>query len=999
MPTTNFPCHFEVKNQSFFLLLPIIAFYGIMGNKNRCFIWSVLMVCFIALFGIHANLCAEVKTIGTPFVRNYPQNVYNAGPQSWMVDIVPDGFAYFANNDGLVEFDGASWTTFSLPSAAVARSVVVSDDGRIYTGAFNEIGYFQADSIGYLAFHPLLQLLPAHLRDFDEVWRIHELLQGIVFQSFDQLMIYDGEKIEVIPAPGEFHLSFLVNGELYINDLKEGFFRLVNNNLVKVPALNPLLGTIVSGMLQLGNNMLIATDSKGVYEFDGLRLSPWNNPAGDFLKKNQVYCATSLCEQQYAFGTIQDGLLICDLNGNIIQHINQAGGLQNNTVLSMQTDQFDNLWLGLDNGIDYIEINSPLTYFTQDNGLSSGYAAQLHRGNLYLGTNRGVFIKNWDELRNGGVDQVFSQVENTGGQVWKLQEIDGELFCGHNLGTFLIDDGVAKKISDIQGGWAYLKPEGFEDYIIGGTYSGLVLFTRKNGVWQKGTKIAGFNESSRFIVNGGKQNIWMSHGYKGLYHIFLNENLDSVVNFKFYCSLDSMANIRAINVFQFEYKPVFTSEEGIYEYDARTDAFVSSSEFNSLFGNEKVDVLTVDQSGNYWYFAGNSSGVYRRQEDGNLVDVSLPFKQLSGSFINGFQFVYPLDRENVFFGIHNGFVHYKTNYPKNYQQEFQSFIRNVTLSHNDSIISWGTNQIKKVQGPAIPFRSNALQFSYSANDFENPGKIQFSSYLEGYDEEWTSWSTQTRREFTNLHRGEYVFHLKAKNAYGVETQQARYNFLILPPWYLSWWAFMLYAFLFLLWILLMVVHVRRRINRSKSKEEERQKRLFVSREKQLQNEALKSEKEVVKLRNEKLRAEMKQKDKELANSTMQMIQTNKSLIKIRKDLQKLSHEIKDDLNKNLISSLIRKINRDIDHEGHWEVFESHFENVHEEFLTRLKAEFPDLTPRELKLCAYLRLNISSKEIATLMNISTRGVEISRYRLRKKLDLDRNANLTEFIVSF
>jgi DNA-binding CsgD family transcriptional regulator len=144
---------------------------------------------------------------------------------------------------------------------------------------------------------------------------------------------------------------------------------------------------------------------------------------------------------------------------------------------------------------------------------------------------------------------------------------------------------------------------------------------------------------------------------------------------------------------------------------------------------------------------------------------------------------------------------------------------------------------------------------------------------------------------------------------------------------------------------------------------------------------------------------MVQKDKELANATMQMIQTNKSLIKIKKDLQKLSHEIKDDLNKNLVNSLIRKINRDIEHESQWEVFESHFENVHEEFLKRLKAEFPDLSPRELKLCAYLRLNVSSKEIATLMNISTRGVEISRYRLRKKLNLDRNANLTEFIVSF
>ncbi len=942
---------------------------------------------------------AEVKTIGTPLVRNYPKNIYNAGPQSWMIEIMPGGFAYFANNDGLIEFDGKNWRTYSMPSASVVRSVKASADGRVFTGAFNEMGYFTPDSTGKLKFIPLQHLLPAHFRDFDEVWKIHELMQGIVFQSFDQLMIYDGETIDVISAPGEFHFSFLVNGELYINDLKEGFYRLVNETLVRVPALDPLKGTIVSAMISRDDKMLIATDSDGIYEFDGLRLTAWSNFAGDFLKKNQVYCAIALGNGQYAFGTIQDGLLICDSYGNIVQHLNKANGLQNNTVLSLQTDQFDNLWMGLDNGIDYVDISSPLTYLSQINGLSSGYAAQMHQGVLYLGTNRGVFRKKWDDLQNGLSNQTFSLVEHTRGQVWKLQEIDGELFCGHNLGAFLIDKDGARKISDIQGGWMFLKPKGYENHVIGGTYSGLVLYNKVNGKWQEGKKIAGFDESSRLIVNGGKQHIWMSHGYKGVYHIFLNENLDSVVNVKFYGSPDNFEDVRGINVFEIEERPVFTTRNGIFEYDARTDDFIPSIELNALFGSKQVSVLSVDQSGNYWYFAANQAGVYRRQEDGNLVDVSIPFRQLYGSFINEFQFVYPVNRENVFFGIHDGFVHYKTNYPKNYRQEFQSFIRKVTVSQNDSVIYWGIGKSLNMQGASIPFKYNALQFNYSANDFENPDKLQFSTYLEGYDEGWTNWDTRINREFTNLQRGDYIFHLKAKNIYEIESPEARYHFKILSPWYLSLWAWMVYALLFLLVIMAFAKYVRRRITESKRQEEERQKRLFVEREKQLQNEALISEKEVIRLRNDKLRVEMKQKDKELANATMQMIQTNKSLIKIKKDLQKLSHDIRDDLNKNLVNSLIRKINRDIDHESQWEVFETHFESVHEEFLKRLKAQFPDLSPRELKLCAYLRLNVSSKEIATLMNISTRGVEISRYRLRKKLNLDRNANLTEFIMAF
>ncbi len=149
-----------------------------MGNTDRFYIRLVFSLCVFGLLGYPMSTLAEVKTIGTPIVKNYSKVVYNASPQSWMIDIVPDGFAYFANNDGLLEFDGINWDIYRIPSAAVVRSVLVSDDQRIYTGAFNEIGFFQADSSGLLGFHPLNQLLPDHLRDYDEVWRIHKLLQG-----------------------------------------------------------------------------------------------------------------------------------------------------------------------------------------------------------------------------------------------------------------------------------------------------------------------------------------------------------------------------------------------------------------------------------------------------------------------------------------------------------------------------------------------------------------------------------------------------------------------------------------------------------------------------------------------------------------------------------------------------------------------------------------------------------------------------------------------------
>jgi len=326
-----------------------------------------IRVMLILLAFLGSSAYPQVKNIGTPFIRNYDRNTYMAGLQTWMISDAPSGFMYFANNDGMIEFDGIRWRLYPLPGESVVRCVMATPDGRIYAGGFNQVGYFHPDEKGKLIFHSLNELVPTQQRDFGEVWKIYSLPQGIVFQSFDQLMIYRDEKITVIRAPDLFHFSFMVNGELYINDEVQGLHRLAADRLMKVPGTERLRGQQIWSMLPKGDRILVATTADGILEFDGLNLRPWRTPAGNFLAKNQVYCGMALSETSYAFGSIQDGLVICDSSGTIIQHLDMDKGLQNNTVLSMQTDQYDNLWLGLDNGIDYVEINSPLTVRLQPN--------------------------------------------------------------------------------------------------------------------------------------------------------------------------------------------------------------------------------------------------------------------------------------------------------------------------------------------------------------------------------------------------------------------------------------------------------------------------------------------------------------------------------------------------------------------------------------------------------------------------------------------------------
>jgi DNA-binding CsgD family transcriptional regulator len=960
---------------------------------------KILCVLSQFLLVLTVNTYAEVKGIGTPSVRNYDNSVVQAGTQTWMIDNGVNGMVYFANNEGVLEFDGSKWRNYPLPAKTVVRSVKTSSDGRIYAGGYNEFGYFQANQSGQLVFYPLHDLIPEKLRDFGEVWKIWEIANGIIFQSFTQIMIYQGDTMKVINAPEMFHFSYLMGNTLFVNDQMNGLYTLSDDSLVKLHGTEQLAGKLIWGMLPKGNEILIATAGEGIYCYDGSTLKEWINPAADLLKEIQVFCAMLIDKNTFGFGSIQDGLIISDTAGNIIQHINIDKGLQNSTVLSLQMDQFSNLWLGLDNGIDYVEINSPLTYFSSSNNLSSGHAVVVHESFIYFGTNQGVFYHNWDSLVNDHGDQRFKLVPGTQGQVWSLQVVDGTLFCGHNSGIFIIEGTTAQMLSGVQGGWAFVQPEGQKDIVICGTYTFLVKFERIEGRWTEGIQVKGFKESSRYLVNAGTQSIWISHGYKGVYRLHFNPTFDSIVKVDFYDSRHGFPNNKDISVFEVFNKPVFTTGKGVYRYDQGSDGFVPDEFVLSRLSRGDMNVLREDIQGNIWYFTNEDMGVYRLQEDGSFTAVEIPFRKLKGKFIKWFQFVYPYDETNVFIGTQTGFAHYEPTYTRNYQQPFKAIIRNIQiLSGIDSVLYRGTPANLDFFAE-IPYKYNHLQIEFAANDFANPEHIQFLTMLEGFDVDWIVWQNRTTRQFTNLRHGDYTFLVKAINIYGVESETAKIRFSISPPWYLTRYAYFAYFIILLLIIAVISKYIRYRIDKSNKELEEVHLRLTRERERQLQIDSLMAEQELIRLRNEKLNSEKVQKDKELANTTMQIIQKSKSLAGIKSDLRKVLRELGKNPAVSKLNPIIRKIDRNIDTDKQWEVFEKHFEGVHEEFLKRLKENYPGLSPRELKLCAYLRLNISSKEIATLMNISVRGVEISRYRLRKKLQLDHNTNLTDFILSY
>jgi ligand-binding sensor domain-containing protein/DNA-binding CsgD family transcriptional regulator len=956
----------------------------------------------LLLHFIQQPIFSQVKNIGIPYIHNFKKSEYKAGTQNWAIAQDNKGFMYFANNEGLLVFDGVNWQLFTMPNSSMVRSLFIDDDGVIYVGAYNDFGKMTYNVNGKMEFRSLKKYLPADFQNFDDIWNITSFENKIVYQSYNGAFVCtEDTSFLVIKSPFRFQNSFKVYDRLFFNDMEKGLIEFKDDSLLQMNGCESIAGEEIWSVMPYGNEneLLICTLHNGLFIYGNNKLREWQIPVNEFLKRSQIFSAIVLPDKYYALGTIQDGVIIIDDKGNEVQHIDIKKGLQNNTILKVFSDIGANLWLGLDNGIDYISLNSPITFLRQPDGMGAGYTSAIFNGKFYLGTNQGLFVKNWgDEDENS----VFRLIPNTYGQVWYLGVHDGILLCGHNNGTFIIEGETARQANSSQGGWKYHILKRYPGYLIGGTYSGLILFKKENGTWKFVRRIKGFSESFRVFEEDDRGDLWMSHGYKGIFRVSLVNGLDSVSSYRFYNSADGLPTNYSLNVYKIKNKILFTSASGIYEYNQVKDRFEPSVYFNQLLNPVKnIAYLKEDPNGDIWYVSNNKVGVFRIQEDYSYRHVTAPFVLLTGRFINGFEYIYPYSNEHLFFGIEDGFAHYSPNARYKVNSEFRTFITRGEALYLDSTFYYGRPNgkpyIKNSADYSFPIKKNAFRFSFATPNYDNPENTEYSYLLSGFNEVWSAWTNSSSYEFTNLPEGRFSFKVKSRNQLGMESILDEFDFRILPPWYKSLAAIIVYFVVFLSFVLLGIWLIFRRMEISRRKERLNQLKTYRQKEQEYIRQAMQSDEKITHLKNEKLRIEMINRNKELANQTMHLIRKNKFLVKIKEELSKLKTAGKDESITEKVGSIISKIDKDIDNNKQWEVFESSFDEVHQDFLNRLKTRYPALTPKELRLCAYLRMNISTKEIAPLMNISIRGVEICRYRVRKKMNIVRDTNLTSIIM--
>ena len=958
---------------------------------------SLLVVIFF-LLNFTTQLTAQ-SNIGLPIIKNFSKKDYKGGLQSWEVIQDESGRLYFANNEGLLTFDGANWETFPVENKTIVRSILIDRD-RIYVGSQGDFGYFQPNENGLLVYTSLKSLIDEKYQNFADVWDIVVVNQQIFFRTTNTIFKYDG-KIEIFKTNDVFEFLQKLENKIYLQDNTNGLSIISNNQTTILPNTTILNNKVVTDIIKFhDNNLLISTLKGGLFIYDGKSAFPWQLQDGGIIQKNRINCLTSIDEERISIGTLTGGLFIIDTTGQVRQTIDIKKGLQSNDILNSYKDGLGNLWLALNNGIDYIEINSPFSLIEPDGDLrGTGYDVKIHQNQIYFGMSNGLYSTEWKKHYDPFKRNKFQLVDQTKGQVWSLKIHNDQLMLGHHEGTFLIKENQAIPLSNLPGTWTSILLESSKNQLLEGNYNGLNLYKFINGNWQFERKVGNMlNESCRIIAQDQARNIWISHPYRGVYKVELDLENQRVERLKLYNSKNGFPS-DYINVFRIQNGVIFAAEHGIYEYNAQKDVFELSEEWSKLIDpNSFVQRMIEDKAGNVWFVIDGEVGVIWITDYGaHKTFVKQMFPQLNGKLVGGFENIYPYDEENIFFPLERGFVHFN---PKKYELNdtlFYTHLNRVKLGDSTTVFGgWkGKTWIPSVFKPF----QNSFTFTYAASDYSDLFKTEYQYLLEGLDDDWSTWSTKTLKEYTNLPSGEYTFKIRAKNANGQITESNDFEFEIAQPWYASTTAIIIYSLVSLLILLGLIFIPQRQFKQEKAILQQEQEKTLQEKAAEHQKIVAQNQAEISKLQQDKLQVQIQFKNQELASTTMHLVQKGEFLNKLKDELTKILGATNEPITKKEIRRTIKLLNENAQLDEDWQQFAQYFDEVHEDFLKRLRKAYPQLTPKDQRLCTYLKMNLSTKEIAPLMNISVRGVEVSRYRLRKKMELPTETNLNEFMMAF
>ncbi len=949
------------------------------------FISHLLLLSFtLSCITAQANI-SQIVSECIPKLTYFDKTVYNAANQTWAIAQNKKGYLYFANSSGLLEYDGSEWTLYNVPgNSSLVRSVAITADQRIYVGMQNEFGFWSENPYTRKLFYTSLSKGRNLPFSDEDIWKIIPYHGNIYFHSFQNIYQYTPatNRIIIIKAPYRFQFAFTSNNRFFVQDKVLGLMELNNGQLTTIPGGEVLNGDCVYGMEPLNNkNILIATIDKGLYQLVNGKVEKNHWPCNDFLIKNQIFSVTMLPDGRYVFGTILDGILITDHSGQILSNIDKSKGLPNNTVLSIFLDHSNNLWLGLDRGIEHIQLNSPIRTFPDPKGkLGSVYQVEEYNNKLFFATNQGLVYCNLDDFNHPEHEIMFNNMPNTQGQVWALLKVGNLLLCAQNKGLYVVNGNQGRFVYTGSGISQMLEMDDHTVMLL--SYDGLCKL-----------KISGTNfnvqqepiypYNGAYIAKDKQNDLFIGNNANGFYRIQFDASFDHVIYSSNRLESLGLHNETAKGIFSYKDDLFLLDANGIMRFDYTQNHFEPMQAVNRLLPRHVALYRLQISDNDMWCFANNQFFCIRDYNSSKPYLISNHLEPLYPQVISNYESIQKIDNDNYLVCTSNSFSIVNTDYAVSSNKQTRVYIRDIGEFSNKMIS-------KELPHPIDYYASHDIEFPHSTNtiyvrftlpDYESTGEIEYSYRLVGKEgnANYSIPSQNNIATLSNLPSGDYVFQVKATIKGTNETFYSQLiHITVLPPWYLGWIGIII-LLLFLSLIAWLIYNY-----------------LQMKLKKQHQRISEKHERELAAVETKLLQEKVEKQNEELSRITKHMLQKSRIINKVDAEIEKLAADKA--VGTSHLRGLKMIVEKNRNPEKEWEMFEMSFNKTYDNYLVKLNNRFPGLTTGDLKLAAYIRMNISTKEISGLLNVSGKSVEMGRYRLRRKLNLLHDQNLTEFLMN-